>query len=109
MELSLVDPRLITGKEPVFDNLSLSSVPAGSSFSSAEDQSGLGFSQAVLWIQIKILNIDSHPSEKNMLVSPIFMILNGVSDPKRLFPDPALNEIMDLILDRGQNRNFLQS
>ena len=40
-----VDPRLLTGVAPVFDSLSLVSIPTGSSMFRPEDRSSIGFTQ----------------------------------------------------------------
>lgn len=40
-----VDPGLLTGRDPVFDSMSIVAVPAGTIFSSIQDQSGVGFSR----------------------------------------------------------------
>jgi hypothetical protein len=44
IEPSKVDPRLLTGQDPVFDNLSLVTVEVGSCFATGQEQVGVGVS-----------------------------------------------------------------
>lgn len=44
-EPGLIDPAFLTGREPTFDHLSVVSVPAGSVFSTQQDQSGIGYTR----------------------------------------------------------------
>jgi len=44
-EPGLIDPAILTGRDPTFDHFSVVAVPAGSVFSSNQDQSGVGYSR----------------------------------------------------------------